>query len=411
MNDRDFDIVIGGGGMVGAAVAALIVTDPRARGLKVALAEEQPASMPLSGEAAELRVSALSRASEQLLRAVGAWEALGARPPCPYTRMRVWDAAGAPDDGDALLFDAADIGEPDLGCIVENRAIAAALTGVALKRGVSLLAAPIKDLDLQLESAAVAIGERTLHTGLVVAADGSQSRLRLAAGIDVRRHAYSQRALVARLEAERAHGAEARQRFLPSGPLALLPLSDGAVSLVWSLPESDAERQLAADDHEFSQAVTAASGGVLGELKVASARAAFALSRDHAVSYAGTRIALVGDAAHTVHPLAGQGVNLGFLDAATLVETVLVAREAGEDPGDPAVLGRYSRARRLDNLTVAAAMDGLNKLFGARLPMVTTLRRVGLGLVNHASPVRTRLMREALGLSRELPPRLRPTRG
>lgn len=407
MAGRDFDVVIAGGGMVGAAAAALLQTDPAARGLRVALAETEPATMPLPGEPAELRVSALSRASERLLRAVGAFDLLSARPPCPYTRMRVWDAAGEPDDADALVFDAADAGEPNLGLIVENRAIGAALTTVALRAGVTLLRAPVTAFEPDADGVRLTLGERALLAGVVIAADGAQSTLRSLADIAVRARPYPQRAVVARLVSERPHNGEARQRFLPEGPLALLPLADGAVSLVWSTTPERADELLELADADFADAVTRASGGVLGSLAAGSRRQAFPLSRDHAHTYAGPRLALIGDAAHTVHPLAGQGVNLGFLDAATLVEILLEGRARGEDIGDPAVLARYSRARRLDNLVVAGALEAIYRLFRARHPLVGSVRRTGLGLIGRSTAVRRRLMREALGLSRTLPARLR----
>ncbi len=406
MAARDFEVVVGGGGMVGAAVAALLVTDPGARGLRVALVETDPATMPLPGDPAELRVSALSRASERLLRTVGAFDLLAVRPPCPYSRMRVWDAASEPDGAQALVFDAADLGEPNLGLITENRAIAAALLTVALRGGATLLRAPLTAFEPDADAVRVTVGDRGLQAGVVVAADGARSMLRGLAGIAVRVHPYPQRAVVARLLCERPHAGEARQRFLPDGPLALLPLSDGAVSLVWSTTPEHADELLAMDDGAFALAVTEASGHVLGELHAGSHRQAFPLSRDHAATYAGPRLALVGDAAHTVHPLAGQGVNLGFLDAATLVETLLAGRAGGEDVGDRAVLARYSRARRVDNLVVAAAMDGLSRLFGARNPAIGLARRTGLGLVGRSLTARRRLMQEALGLSRDLPARL-----
>ena len=404
---RDFDVVIGGGAMVGAAVAALLVTDPRARGLRVALVEANPATMPLRHEPPELRVSALSRASEQLLRAVGAWDPLSARAPCAYERMRVWDEASAADSEEALVFDAALLGERDLGCIVENRAVAAALLAAALRHGVTVFAAPVEGLTVTADVAEVLVGGRSLKTALVVAADGAASTLRAQAGIAVTARPYDQRAVVACLACERPHGAEARQRFLADGPVALLPLADGSVSLVWSTRTDEAERLVALTDEDFSAAVTAATDRVLGELTVHGARQSFPLSRDHADTYAVARVALVGDAAHTIHPLAGQGVNLGFLDAAQLAETVLAARDAGEDWGDRAVLGRYSRARRAENLLVAAALDNLNRLFTAKGSAVASLRRAGLRAVNGSPLVKSRLIREAMGITDRRPARLR----
>ena len=403
----DFDVLIGGGGMIGAAEAALLATDPRARGLNVALVEETPATLPLPGEPAELRVSALSRVSERLLVEVGAWDLLKVRAPSPYVRMRVWDAADEPDGARALVFDAAAIGEANLGHIVENRSVAASLLSVALRNGVTLMRAPLNGLVLDADRASVTVGERAFAVALVVAADGARSRLREWGGISFVTQRYPQHAVVARLLAQRDHGREARQRFLPSGPLALLPLADGAVSLVWSTAVEAAAELVALSDAEFDARVTQASGGVLGTLTSAGPRQSFPLTRGHAATYGATRLALVGDAAHTVHPLAGQGANLGFLDAAVLVDVMLAARDAGQDIGDPATLARYSRNRRADNLLVSAAMDTIYRLFGDTRSVVGFARRAGLALVERAGPVKSRLMREALGLASSPPARLR----
>lgn len=403
----DFDVVIGGGGIVGAAVAALLATDERARDLKVALVDEAPATMPVAGEPEELRVSALSRLSQRLLIEVGAWDALAARAPCPYVRMRIWDSADPPHGSRTLVFDAAEIGEPDLGHIVDNRSVAAALLAVALRRGVTLLRTPIDAIALSPERASVSLGSRTLAVSLVVAADGARSRLREWAGIGIDAHAYGERAIVARLQPARPHGAEARQRFLAGGPLALLPLSEGAVSLVWTVPDDEARLLEALEDGPFGERVTEASAAVLGDLVPLGPRQSFELRRDHAATYSVARLALAGDAAHTVHPLAGQGANLGLLDAAVLVEELLLARGRGEDIGDPGVLGRYGRARRADNLMAAAALHGIHELYASRNPALSWLRRGGVALVNRAGPLKARLMREALGLAAQAPARLR----
>ncbi len=405
---RDFDVLIGGGGMVGAAVAALLATDPRARNLRVALVESAPATLPLPEEPAELRVCALSRSSEQLLVNVGAWGFLRARRPAPYTRMRVWDAKDSPNGTRALSFDAATIGEPNLGHIAENRSVNAVLLSVALNHGVTLLRAPLRALQVEPDQATVTVGERELQVALVVAADGAQSELREWAGIAVENYPYPSSAVVARLACEQPHYSEARQRFLPSGPLALLPLADGSVSLVWSTSSQEADALIALSDEAFSAAVTQASDGVLGALQLLGARASFALSRNHATTYSVARVALVGDAAHTVHPLAGQGVNLGFLDAAVLVETILAARQRGENIGDLATLSRYSRARRADNLIVSAALHGIYRLFGTEQPTVSWARRWGLALVERSTLAKGHFMREALGLGAQMPVLLRP---
>ncbi len=383
--------------MVGAGLAALLAVGERTRRLRVALVEPQPAIAPLAGEPLDLRVSALSRAAERLLLSVGAWSRVARRAPCPYERMIVWDAASAAAGDETLIFDAAEVGEANLGHIVENRAVAAALLECAVAAGVTLIRSPVTALDLRDDEARVTCGERTIAVGLVVAADGADSALRTFAGLDGTMAPYAQEALVAHLAAEVPHGGGARQRFLADGPLALLPLHDGRVSLVWSTRPERAQQLLALDEQAFNDAVTEASDGVLGRLSLTTPRLTWPLRRFNAPSYRATRCALMGDAAHIVHPLAGQGVNQGLLDAAALVAEIEVALGAGEDPGDPGPLGRYARTRRAENALVGAALDGLYRLFTADHPLLRRGRRVGLGVVNRSGPLKRLLIDRALG--------------
>jgi 2-octaprenylphenol hydroxylase len=209
--------------------------------------------------------------------------------------------------------------------------------------------------------------------------------------------------VVAHLRPERPHAHTARQRFLPTGPLALLPLTDGRVSLVWSTAPAHAGELTALGAADFNAAVTRASAGVLGELVLASGRAAFPLRLLHARDYTRERFALVGDAAHAVHPLAGQGVNLGLLDAGTLVQVLVDGVQAGLAPGETRVLRRYERWRKAENLPALATMDGLKRVFALSLPGFGPLRRLGISLVDHGGPVKLALMRRAMGLSGDLP--------
>ncbi|HXQ64902.1 MAG TPA: FAD-dependent monooxygenase [Steroidobacteraceae bacterium] len=394
---RDFDVVIAGGGMVGAAVAALLVTGPATASLKVALIEPRPALPPRPEEPLDLRVSALSRAAQNLLTAVGAWPRVLERQPCAYERMIVWDGAAPVDGPDTLVFDAADAGEPDLGHIAENRAVAAALIERAVAAGVVLLSSPVNGLELAEDAAWVTLDERRLAAGLVVASDGADSKLRGLAAVEGHGTAYPQEAVVGHLAAAHSHGRAARQRFLPSGPIALLPLADGRVSLVWSTTPEQAAELVAMGEDAFGAAVTRASDGVLGDLQAMSPRARFPLRRFQADRYVATRLALVGDAAHLVHPLAGQGVNQGFGDAAALVGEIGVALARGEDFGDPRTLGRYGRARRADNVLMGAALDGLWHLFADQHAAVRRARRTGLGLVNRVAPLKRLFIARALG--------------
>jgi 2-polyprenylphenol 6-hydroxylase len=396
----DFDVLIAGGGMVGATTAALLADEPALAGRRIVLIEPRPARFPGTTDPLDLRVSALSRASEQVLRAVGAWPRLAARAPCPYERMVVWDWADDPDSRFALTFDAAELAEPNLGHIAENPAVNAALLEVVAERGVRVLADQLTGLELNADYARVLTADGEHTTRLVIAADGADSALRDWAGISGEGAAYHSRALVTHLRPQRPHHATARQRFLPSGPLALLPLSDGRVSLVWSTSPDHAHELAACAEAEFAAAVTAASGQVLGQLEPTAPRVSFPLRRFQASQYATTRLALVGDAAHTVHPLAGQGVNLGILDAVLLSRTLADAAAAGQDLGDPGALNRYARRRQAENAVMGAALDGIARLFTDPRAPVGAARRAGLGLVNRAPWLKGLFMRQALGIAR-----------
>jgi 2-octaprenylphenol hydroxylase len=405
--NRDFDVLIIGGAMAGAGAAALLAATPATQGLRVALVEPRPATAPAVDAPLDLRVSALSRASQQLLERTGAWPAVAARA-AAYQRMVVWEAGMDPDGPDVLVFDAAELGEPDLGHIGENLTIQAALTARAEALGVVPLRADFATLEAARESIRIALGDgREFRAGLVVGADGADSAVRRAAGIGTRGWDYGQCAVVAHLASEKPHGDTAWQRFLDSGPLALLPLSDGRSSLVWSTLPECAQELVRCAETEFAERVTAASAGVLGRLVPATPRASFPLRLVHARRYAAERVALVGDAAHTVHPLAGQGINLAFLDAAALVDVLGAAVAAGDDPGETSVLRRYERWRKAEALPAIVLLDGLKRLFFGADPVKARLRRGALGFAQSAGPVKRLLMRRALGVAGEVPASVR----
>jgi 2-octaprenylphenol hydroxylase len=400
---RDFDVIVVGGAMAGAGTAALLAATPATAGLRIALVEPRPAALPAPGAPLDLRVSALSRASQVLLERTGAWPDVAARA-AAYQRMVVWEERQDPAGPDALVFDAAELGEPDLGHIGENRSIQAALTARAEALGAVLLRAEFATLEPARDAVRIVLGDgREFRAALVVGADGAESAVRRQAGIGTRGWDYGQRAVVAHLGPGRAHASTAWQRFLDTGPLALLPLADGRVSLVWStLPEA-AEALVQLDDAEFSRRVTEASAGVLGTLTPTTPRASFPLRLLHAHRYAAERVALVGDAAHTVHPLAGQGINLAFLDAAALVDVVGDAVAAGDDPGEARALRRYERWRKAEALPAIALLDGIKRLFFGGHPLQSRLRRGALGLAQSSGPVKRLLVRRALGVAGELP--------
>lgn len=398
----DFDVVVIGGGMVGLAFAALAAEEERLASWRIAIVEPAAPRPPRDGEV-DLRVSALSRASQRILHTVGAWPAIAGHA-CPYAEMVAWDAASRPDARDALRFSAAEIGEPDLGHIVENRRVQWALLESPRLKGVTQLRAGLEALALEEEAARLTLSDgRQLSCGLVVGADGGASRTRELSGIGRAGWTYGQSAVVAHLRSAQSHRHTAWQRFLPDGPIAFLPLADGRVSLVWTVTPAAATELLAADPADFSRRVTEASGRVLGEVELDGARAAFPLALWHAREYVKPRLALVGDAAHTIHPLAGQGVNLGFLDGAALVEVLAGAVEADGEPFGIRTLRRYERWRRSENALMLATTDTLNRLFGERSVPVAAARRLGMALVGNQPLVRRALVMRALGLAGDLP--------
>jgi 2-polyprenylphenol 6-hydroxylase len=398
----DFDAVVVGGGMVGLCVAALLARDERLAGWRIALVEPT-APRPPADDSVDLRVSALSRASQRILGAAGAWDAIAPHA-CPYERMVVWDAASTHDARDALRFDAAETGEPDLGHIAENLRVQWVLAEAPSLRGVTQLRAGLEALTFEHDSARVVLGDgRSVSAGLVIGADGGQSRTRELCGIGRAGWAYGQTAVVAHLRTERPHAHTAWQRFLPDGPIAFLPLRDGRVSLVWTTTPATAASLVEVAPADFSRQVTEASSRVLGDAELDSGRAGFPLALWHAREYVRPRLALVGDAAHTIHPLAGQGVNLGFLDAASLVEVLGDAAESGGDPVGTRALRRYARWRRAENGLLLGTTDTLNRLFGERSVGVAAARRLGLALVSSQPAVRRMLVQRALGLAGDLP--------
>lgn len=387
-----FDVVIVGGGLVGTPLACALGE----LGLAVALVEAA-LPPPLTADAPmETRVSAIAPASEHWLRTLGIWSRMPAGRLCPYRRMRVWDQGGEID------FDAALVPTTHLGTIVENRLIQqAALAALADHAGVRLLAPQrARRLAWQRDRALVTLADGSvLETALVVAADGADSEIRAMAGIPTFGHGYDQIAIMALIETERPHQHTAWQRFLADGPLAFLPLADGRCAIVWSCTTAVARSYLEVPDAVFLQALTDSSERRLGAVLACGPRVSFPLRWIHAARYAGERVALVGDAAHLIHPLAGQGVNLGYQDAIALVEAIRLGRSQGRDPGEDWVLGRYQRLRRADNLLTAVSMDGFKYLFGNVNPVLSGLRNAGLGGMDRLGWVKRAIVRQAMGLA------------
>jgi 2-octaprenylphenol hydroxylase len=398
MSKFDTDVAIVGGGAVGAALACALAD----QGLSLTLIDAQtPAPYDPKAEV-DLRVFALSMASRRILTALGAWEAIVASRLSPYRDMQVWDAGGK----GSVHFDSADLGQPELGYIVENSLLQHALWARLKGNPKVQLIHPAKAEALVLEDAGATLtldGGRRIKARLVVAADGAGSATRGLAGIEVQNEPYAQRGVVAHVRTELPHQATAWQRFLRTGPVAFLPLADGRVSVVWSADEAEAQRILALDDAGFCAALTAASEAKLGKVQSTTRRLAFPLQRLHAKEYVRPRFALAGDAAHALHPLAGQGVNLGLLDAAALAEVIGEAHMKGRDIGDLGVLRRYERWRKGDNLAMIFALDAFKRLFSNDNAGISTLRNVGLRAVERFTPVKHAFVRRAMGLSGDLP--------
>jgi 2-octaprenylphenol hydroxylase len=399
-----YDVVVVGGGLAGACAAALLVRHAGLEPQRIALLA---AELPAAGAAdapPELRVVAISRASERVLRAAEAWPRLDQARLCAYERMQVWHQPAAAAGAGALCFDAADIGEPNLGYIAENGALLRACIDSFRAAGGRLITGQLADAAITADSATLSCrAGPALSARLVIGADGAQSRVRECAGLTVRTHDYRQLAIVATVRTARAHGNTAWQRFLPTGPLAFLPLFDGGSSIVWSVDETQATALRDCADAQFNQQLQAAADDALGATTLASERLSFALRSMAADSYVAPRCALIGDAAHVIHPLAGQGANLGLLDAAALCEAVASATAQREDPGALRTLRGYEQQRRTHNRLMDAAMSSLHSGFGAASAPAAWLLDRGLGVVNRSATLKRVLARQALGTVGELP--------
>ena len=399
----DFDVIIVGAGVVGAVMASLLSMRKLTAAGRVAIVADRFATAPPAGDDWDLRVFALSRASERLLKACGAWQALPAARVFPYERMCVWDSSGAPHGSGSLTFDCAQIGEPNLGHIVEGRALQWQCLQAARAAGTVLIEGGVKSVLAGADDVLLCLADgRELRSRLLVAADGTESATRELLGIGTAGHAYHQDALVAHVRTAKPHENTAWQRFLGSGPLAFLPLSDGRCSIVWSVARSEAQRLSTSNAADFGAALTTASGHALGECTLTTPIARFPLKLQYASDYARPRAVLLGDAAHVVHPLAGQGLNLGLLDCGALAQ-VLGEAQGAVNFGDYKTLRRYERWRRSENLLAAAALDGLERLFSGRDALSSGLRGMGLSAVGRMPFAKRSFAQRALGLTGDVP--------
>ena len=396
------DLLIVGAGMVGSALALAL----RDSGLNILVVDGGPLTVkPFVADAPfEARVSALSIASQRILERIGVWEGIVARRVSPYSDMHVWDGSGT----GKVHFSASSVHAEVLGHIVENRVVQDALVERLHDSGIGLLA------DVRLEQMRHSGDDwlltlsdgRTLRAPLVVAADGANSTVRRMTGTATREWDYLHHAIVTSVRTADSHRKTAWQRFTDDGPLAFLPLDregEHWCSIVWSVTPEQSERLMKLDDEPFCRELENAFEGCLGQVISADSRLCVPLRQRHAKRYVAPGLALIGDAAHTIHPLAGQGVNLGFLDAAVLAEVLRSAFERGERLADERVLSRYERRRMPHNLTLMAAMEGFERLFQSDALPVRLLRNAGLKMVDHSAEAKALFVRQALGLTGDLP--------
>ena len=401
---NELDAIIVGAGAIGSAVALALARD----GFEVALVEARTPKSWRVEDDVDLRVVALAPDARDLLASVDVWTTIAAARVGPYRHMRVWDAL-APGE---LKFDAAERGEVALGWIVENKLIQHALwqaldargtrfasslpmdpslgDRVADTRSVRLCCpAEVVEIDNGADAVTATLADGTrLRAKVLIVAEGAESSVRTKLGIAFNGRDYGQRAIVAHVATERPHENTAWQRFQPAGPLAFLPLADGRCSIVWSLPDVEAARILALDDGAFCNELGCAFDFRLGAITAPTPRAAFPLRLRLAEKYVVGRCILAGDAAHLVHPLAGQGMNLGFRDVHALRTILHAARERGSDIGAAHVLRRYERERRSENALAAHSLDAIERVFGSDVIPLATMRGAALGVVNRLAPLK-----------------------
>ena len=396
----DCDVIIGGGGMVGLTLALALAQG----GLKVVVADPMPAAALLDAKF-DGRVSALSYSSVRMLEALGVWEGLAPHAQ-PITDILVTDAplGGAPSPL-SLHFDSDEIGEP-MGRIAENRFIRAALFAAVGKAKDVTFVSPAALTALKPESGAIIA---TLSNGtsvtarLAIAADGRDSPMREEMGLKTIAWSYPQVGIVATVEHERPHNGVAYEHFLPSGPFAILPMTGNRSSLVWTEREDLAPAMMALPEDAFDAEIAQRFGAHMGAVKAVGPRWSYPLKFHLARGFVAERFALCGDSAHGIHPIAGQGLNLGFKDAAALAECALDAARLGMDIGAADTLARYERWRRFDSVTLAASTDALNRLFSNDIAPLRFARDLGLGAVDAIGPLRRFFMRHAGGDVGKLP--------
>ncbi len=401
--ENSVDVIVAGAGVAGLALATALARALKP-GFSVAVCDAVLASAPVADD----RVSAIAAGARRLLETLGVWQRLTG-PIQPIREMVITDSRLEDAVRPVFLsFDGKIEPEEPFAHMVENRDVLVALRAAAAEAGVRLVPTVVEGSEAEDESVQVVFsGGEKLAAGLLVAADGAHSKLRAAAGIKTVAWSYGQSGIVATIGHERDQEGRAEEHFLPGGPFAILPLAGRRSSIVWTEPAQEAARLVALPPGEFHAELERRFGLRLGEIEVLSPPRAYPLGFTIARTFVGERLALIGDAAHVIHPIAGQGLNIGLRDVAALAECVTEASRLGLDPGGPDVLDRYERWRRFDTVAMGIATDGLNRLFSNRSDALKLVRDVGLGVVDRVPPLKRFLVSEAAGLAGEVPKLLR----
>ena len=397
------DVVIAGGGFAGLALA-LALRQSLGETFKVVVADPAFAA----NARADLRASAIAAAARRMFETLGVWDAV-ATDAQPILDMVVTDSKLKDAMRPVFLTFAGEIeaGEP-FAHMIENAPLTAALAAKAREAGIEMCATTVARFENQGGRIAVSLGDgAVMSASLLVAADGARSGVREQAGIATHGWSYGQSAIVTTVSHERDHNGRAEEHFLPAGPFAILPLTGKRSSLVWTETDAEAARIIALSDEAFHAELERRFGLHLGEIGVVGARRAYPLGLFIARSFIAERIALVGDAAHVIHPIAGQGLNMGLRDIAALAEAIVDAARLGLDCGGADVLERYQRWRRFDTAAMGLATDGLNRLFSNESDVLRLMRDVGLGLVDRMPGLKSFFIREAAGVTGEVPKLLR----